>query len=209
MAALTELAADHSQLASHGVVLAGAGTVGQFTYTPDPLTYAQHWEISPNNTTNQSNFATVHLQEWCQTNPFGSAGPQGCCPPDPTLSSAIQDVQTLVTQLQRYLLPFAYILGTAHTALSGTGSIAVSALSGVVVSVTTLPSRAGESVRDVDKLFDLGWVSIQTADGLIDQIPIDRVHRVWQSRLFPEATLLSFFCTPGTVITLQEIQPEP
>lgn len=207
--ALTELAADHSQLASHGVVLAGAGTSGVFTYTPDPLTYAQHWEISPNNTTNQSNFATVHIQEWCQSNPFGSAGPQGCCPPDPTLSSAIQDVQTLVTQLQRYLLPFAYVFGTVHSGISGTGSFAITSLSGMKISVTSVPPFAGESVRDVNKLFELGWVSIQTADGLIDQIAIDRVERVWQSRLFPEATLFGFFCTPGTVIELTEVMPEP
>jgi len=206
---LTEQTISGSTIATHGVSLAAAGTSGQFIFTPASNVYTMKWEVTPNNTVNQSNFLTVHLQMWCTANPFGSAGPQGCCPPDPQLSSALQDVQTLVTELQRYLLPFAYILGSVHSGLSGTGSFAISRLNGMLISVTTLPSRAGESVRDVDKFFDLGWVSIQTADGLIDQIPINRLAKVWQSPLFPEATLFGFFCTPGVVISLTEIEPEP
>lgn len=131
-----------------------------------------------------------------------------CCPPDSTSQQLAQQILQLVTLLQRQLLPFAYVAKTAHAGLTGQGSFAVADLLGVKVNVTTLPTQLGEAVGEPTFLFDVGWLSILTGDGLIEERRVSASQVVWTPRLMSEAVTLGYSFHPGVVATVTELVRE-
>lgn len=119
----------------------------------------------------------------------------------------LQSTGQLVTLLQRYSLPFAYILGPGHAGLLGAGSFTISRLVGVRVDITSpLPARQLEGTPAY--LWDLGWMSILTADGMIEERRITRDTQVWQPPLIQEAVTFGYFLKPSVVATVTELRPE-
>ena len=120
----------------------------------------------------------------------------------------VQQNSKLVTLLQRYGLPFKYLLGPAHAGLSGAGSLPISGLVGVRCDITSaLPAKQLEGTPPY--LWDLGWMSIMTPDGMIQEQRITRDTQVWQPQLVQEASTFGYFLKPGVVATVTELQPEP
>lgn len=131
-----------------------------------------------------------------------------CCPPDPILQAQVSLILDTVNLLQRQLLPFAYVTSTVHAGLSGSGTLAVADLIGIILDVTTNPGYTGIEAAQPDILFDIGWVSVLTPDGLIDQRRISAAHTVWQPRLMSEATVVGYFLNPGVIATITELVRE-
>lgn len=132
-----------------------------------------------------------------------------CCPQDPMLHAATQSILQLVTLIQRQLLPFAYIASTAHAGLTDQGSFAVSSILGIRIELTTIPSHFGQEVGEPTVYFDLGWVSVLTADGVIEERRIQAVDTVWTPRVMSEATLVGYSFSAGVVATITELDREP
>lgn len=151
--------------------------------------------------------STVSVTAYCGSG--GSSGSASPCITDPATLTLLQQIYQLVTLLQRYTLPFAYILGAAHSGLSGSGSFAISRLQGMRCHLTSRAIGGGESAGVPNYLFDQGWMSIETADGLVDQVRITAVDQVWQSRLFSEAVTFGYYLQPGCVATFTEVEAEP
>ena len=142
----------------------------------------------------------------------GGAGPDTpspCCPPDPALSQMVKSIYDQVNLLQRYLLPFATILGAAHSGLTNSGSFAVSRLIGVKVQLTTVPNYSGEVIANPNFVYDAGWVSIETGDGVIIEKRIRHGDEVWMPKLFQDAITFGYFLNPGFVATITELEAEP
>lgn len=115
----------------------------------------------------------------------------------------------LTTLIQRYKLPFATITGAAHSAISGTGSFAVSRLIGMRVTITTPPAGGRTLGGNPPYLMDVGWMSIMTADDLIQEKRIAETHMSWLPELMADATVFGYFLKPGVVATFTELQAEP
>jgi hypothetical protein len=124
----------------------------------------------------------------------------------------IADISVLTWQLnlmQQRLLPFAWIVGTPVTGLTGTGAIAVQDILGVLVSITTLPSGWGQTAETPGrKIPAVG--SIQADDGTV-YTDNHQVHYVEQIILLqaPWATSIRWNFRPGVVATITPILPEP
>jgi hypothetical protein len=134
---------------------------------------------------------------------------QPCCPPDPVATGLLSQILTAVTLMQRQLVPFAYISGTAHAGLTGTGTITVQGLLGVRIDLTTIPATLVQDNSTPPFVFSAGWVSVEDANGFIDETRAHAQHQVWTPRIASDATVVGYSFVPGVVATITELQREP
>jgi hypothetical protein len=199
-----------------GTVGEGAAHIGTFTlpgtFTFDvPIIdgvvgYALEFISNPfvTNVTDTVN-ATVDI--YCGGGPNQPISP--CCPPDTIASGLLEQILESVTLLQRQLAPFAHILGTVHSGISGQGTFAVQGLLGAKLELTTTPAAYGEALDQPTYRFGLGYLSLETPDGVVDERRVDRSTISWFPRLMSDATVLGYSLAPGVVATLTEIEREP
>jgi len=125
-----------------------------------------------------------------------------------TLVPMLNNTHQLVQLLQRYTVPFGAIPGTPHSSLSGQGSFPVSGLLGVqVVVLGDLPGRQLEGTPPY--IWDLGWMSIMTDEGMILEQRITREVQVWQPPMMTQATTFGYYLKPGVTANINEFGPEP
>jgi hypothetical protein len=145
----------------------------------------------------------------CSTFPTPPSGVQPCCTStDPITRATLQSILDMVTLIQRQTVPFAYISGATHSGLTGTGSISVQGILGVLLNVS-VPARAGTEVGTPDTVYDCGWINFGTADGYSDRQFITSDSQV----VFPAAagawTLVGYTFLPGVTVTITELIREP
>lgn len=121
------------------------------------------------------------------------------------LTNTVNTLVQTINNLQAFVQPYKYVLGTAHAGLSGAGSFAVSFKTGVLISITTLPGYIGESAGTPTRLFDVGYVSVSTADGTIDETRVINMTQIWQPERFAEGTSVGYYLNPGVVVTITEL----
>lgn len=143
----------------------------------------------------------------------GGASPTGttsspCCPPDSTLAGLIQQVLDQVNLIQTYRLPFAYVPGATHGSQSGAGSFGVTRLLGVKLSNMTIPASYGTALGNPNYYFDLGWLSILTGDGFIDEVRIHSDGQVWLPNQMQQAVTLGYTFHPGVSADITELEAE-
>lgn len=151
---------------------------------------------------------TMATQLYCHGDLPGDTG-SSCCPPDPALMQMVRSINETVTLLQRNLLPMAYIVGSTHPTLTGSGSFAVSRLVGMKVHVDAHPTPDRQLVGTPPYVWDLGWMSIDDGEGMIEEKRITRIDQLWQPRLFPEAITFGYYLNPGVTASFTELEPEP
>lgn len=115
----------------------------------------------------------------------------------------------LATLLQRYGMPFAYIPGPTHQNVRASGSFQVSRLVGVKVHVLAWPTSNQTFSGTPTYITDLGWLSLETADGLVDEIRLTRLDQTWFPRMMPLATLFGITLREGVRVDIQELIAEP
>jgi hypothetical protein len=128
------------------------------------------------------------------------------------LTALSRDVSTVILNtevLQQWQLPFASVDGAEHADLVDAGSFPVSRLLGLRVYVVA--SQPGRPVLPGNPpyLWDLGWMSIDNADGMLEEKRVTRSGFTWLPRAMQLATSFNWSLTPGTVLTVIEIKPEP
>lgn len=131
-----------------------------------------------------------------------------CCPPDPLVTSLLEQILGLVTITQRQAAPFSYVYGANHAALSGTGSFAVSGLLGLSVDVTTLPDSYGRSFGTPDELFGVGAVTLGTADGYEIVRRVDHDGALVLPAAAGAFTTVGYTLAPGVVVAIRELVRE-
>lgn len=132
-----------------------------------------------------------------------------CCPPDPIATGLLNQILQAVTLIQRQSTPFAYVPGPIHSTLSGTGSISVSGILGLLASLTTVPTQIGDRVGTPERLFDAGWLNLGTADGYTEHWPLESAAQLVVPRAAGIYTTVSYSLHPGVVLQLQELVREP
>lgn len=134
---------------------------------------------------------------------------QSICDAINELSHRITIIAKQITEVQRFGIPFAYIRGPAHVGMSGTSSFGVSRLIGMEVDITSHTPTKPDLEGNPPYVWDQGWMSIATGDGMIEEKRISQTHLVWMPRLMDLAVTFGFELRPGTVATFTELQPEP
>lgn len=141
---------------------------------------------------------------WCGAGV--TATQESCCPPDPSLTLGIQ---TIINLLQNLSNPAAkaYTKGTVHVGLTGTGTLTVHGLFGVQIALTGGVPTAIQFPGVPPYERSVGWCSMLTGDGMIDETRITRQNQVWASALAPYGTTLGYQLNPGFSMTLTELLP--
>ncbi len=157
--------------------------------------------------TRGQNIAGTTYSFYCNGSVPGVQSP--CCPPDEATSNQLELILKMVTLIQRQSAPFSYIASTAHTAISGTGSIAIQGLIGAKVDVTTLPSSYGSAGSSPAELFDLGFLTFGTPDGWPSSYRLDHDPMLMFPRSCGLYTTLDYDLATGIVVTITELLREP
>jgi hypothetical protein len=144
---------------------------------------------------------------YCTSGP--ATGPLNCCPPDPQVIGRLDNIQALVTLLQRQLAPFAYIAGTVHSGLSGAGVLSVQGLLGAKIHITTDPTTLGVEGPSPSILFDRGFITWGTADGYPQSERLERSTQLSLPARASAFTSLAYDLHPGVVVTITELVREP
>ncbi len=125
------------------------------------------------------------------------------------ISDRLEWARRDVTLIQRQKVPFAYLLGTSSSGLTGSGDIAVQAILGLSVSLTTVPVSWGRTADVPARLIPkAGAVQLKTADGYTDEL---QLHYLQQLLLdVPgDITQVHYSLRPGIVATIQQLLREP
>jgi hypothetical protein len=161
-------------------------------------------EIDPPATPNDI-ISTAEIGIYC-----GTSGPGTTSSPcDPCVTAALSKLMEMVTLIQRQSVPFGYVYGANHAGLTGHGSFAVSDLLGVSVDVTTLPSVLGQSVGSPVEYFDVGYVTLGTADGYETSRRIDHDGTLLVPPQAGVFTAVGYTLHDGVTASIRELVREP
>jgi hypothetical protein len=126
-----------------------------------------------------------------------------------TVLALLKQNTELVTLLQRYNLPFAYVRGSAHTQLSGTGTISLpTGLLGLELLATKTTDGRGTSPGTPTYFFDLGWVSVLDPADFIAEKRVTRDRQLWTPPGMQLAKRIGYNLQPGTLLDVVEILAE-
>jgi hypothetical protein len=172
------------------------GTPAPIPYPPPPVVVPPGWPTAPTFPCDPTNLCDA-LQRLTQLlNAIGRT---------------VSEDYSIDTLSQRYGTPFAYIRGTRHRSLTGTASLTpvASRIIGFLVEVTAHPADNQQYLGVPPYIVDLGWVSILTGDGFIDEIRLTRTAQVWTSKLAPLATVIGYGLREGVQADITELLAEP
>jgi hypothetical protein len=115
-----------------------------------------------------------------------------------------------VDLIQRQNVPFAYIVGTVHSALTGTGSITVQGLIGLLIQTSTIPAAWGTSTDDPARYIPSPVsVAVGTTDGDQDQHFCHLVEELWFPEDMGAMTRIHYAFRPGCGGAITELKREP
>lgn len=125
------------------------------------------------------------------------------------LSHQIELLSRQVLEVQRYGLPFGYIPGAVHSGISGRGSFPIDRVLGIKVEITAHTTTRPALEGNPNYIWDQGWMSVMTGDGMLQEQRISQTARVWFPRLCFDATTFGYELNAGTVATITELRAEP
>src|SRR5690348_15549751 len=175
---------DFATAAFVGPSLDGGNGASQSSSPFGTTAEAYYWAVLWDNGSGPHGQSRLHIDAFCpETNTAG------CCGPDASLTATLADLKTAIQQLQRYEVPFAYVSGSAHSGLSGSGSFTVpNALLGLRLELTATGSEVGGFAASPDFVSDAGWWSVETVDAVIDERRIRHADQTWFPRFMPTVT---------------------
>ena len=167
-------------------------------------THSWHALIGPDTATHNY---TTEFSFACPGNPSGQLDTP-CCPPDPLLEARLNQIYQLEQAIWNLLVvPSGYTKSTVHSELTGEGTLNVSGVFGFLIDITsgvpTTPQLPGTPPYE----FSVGWMSIMTGDGMINEVRISRTHQLWSPPLAGLATIFGYYLNPGFTITMTELVP--
>lgn len=147
----------------------------------------------------------IQTQVWC-----GGGGNNifaGCCPGPADLSIGIQNIIKLIQNLPTSSggALRAYTKGTVHTSVTGTTSFTVSGIVGMLIDVTTGTPTTPQLGGNPPYEWNLGFLSVSTTDGMIQQRRLTRQHMLWFPDQMQIFTIIGLFLNAGVVVNVTEL----
>lgn len=136
-------------------------------------------------------------------------GAQQCCTStSPVINGMLSAILEMVTLMQREATPFAYVSGTVHHSLTGSSTLSVQGILGVLLNVSGV-SHYGSEFGVPDTYFRIGDIRFGTADGYSERVFIDTVDQVVLPPSAGVYTLIAYNLEPGVTLELTELIREP
>ncbi len=125
------------------------------------------------------------------------------------INSSLTLTRRMVDLIQRQEVPFAFLPGTAASGLTGSGNVAVQGITGLLATLTSVPSTWGATTdvprRLVPKVGELRWV---TPNGFAEELQLHYDSEVFRNPP-PSVTAVHYSVRPGITLTLQPLLREP
>lgn len=125
-----------------------------------------------------------------------------------SLQQSVGITAELVTLLQRYELPFAYVRGARHSGLTGSGAFAIPRCVGFLVEVIDAPTGLQTFTGAPPYISDLGWISTLDSSGMVDETRLTRTATTWLPPSAATATSLGFALREGVTVDVTELYAE-
>lgn len=186
-------------------VASGATTVVTVVIPPGATIMDVKLTTGPNVNTD---LGSVTASFYCGAD-IPTAPPPVAQPLPPVDRAMLDRILAMVTLIQRQAVPFGYVYGTNHTGLTGHGSFSVADLIGVSVDVTTLPGWAGAADGSPTQYFDLGFVTLGTADGYEHSRRIDHDGTLFLPYAAGAFTAVGYTLASGVEVAIRELVREP
>ena len=170
------------------------GTPNPTPFPPPVLTQPGGWPTAPGFPCDPAQICSAITQIGLQLQAIANS--QG----------TLLELQTLI---QRYALPFAYLRGTRHAGLTGSGISPIGRSVGLLIEVIVQPPSNRRFIGAPPYISDLGWISCLTPDGMLDEIRLTRTATTWLSKLIPSATQVGFGLRDGVEVDITELHAEP
>jgi hypothetical protein len=177
-----------------------------FSHLLGPNSSGVNFFVTTAEGTGDLNSVRVHIDVYCNGIQPGQTNTP-CCPPDPIATAKLDSILQLVTLMQRQVAPFSYVIGAAHSALTGDGSVSVQGILGVHASLS-VPDYL--SVIDGTPAVHLrpGRINFGTADGFEDRHELV----IGEQLVFPNVaglwTAIGYTLADGVTLTLEELMRE-
>jgi len=188
-------------------VTVGSGVTAHIPFLI-PIGHTSMEVVGTNVSSVTGNSGTVQMDIYCTGQTPGGVL-FACCPPDPQLTGLLAQIRATVNLLQRQAAPFGYVYGDNHPGITDNGSISVTGLLGVAVDVTTLPTSYGQRDGSPPELFDVGFVTLGTADGFTSSRRIDHDGTLVLPTAAGVYTSIGYTLSPGVVVAIRELVREP
>jgi hypothetical protein len=117
-------------------------------------------------------------------------------------------IRSDVSLIQRQGVPFAYVAGTLHSGLSGTGTITLTGPLGLVVQTTSMPGYLSSDMAPVASYFKIGELSLGTVDGWASRRIVTHNPHLYVD-IGADMTRLGYLFEPGITANIQELVREP
>lgn len=140
----------------------------------------------------------------------GTSIPQPCNCTDPVLEGELNQILQYVQAIYAGLPipPSSFAEGTAHSGLTGVGSITFSGVPiALKVTLTTIPAWVGSDVSSPTFYFDVGFLSFGTSEGNYAQTRLELQDQVVTVPVL--AGSVGYTLRNGVVATVTELLPGP
>lgn len=122
------------------------------------------------------------------------------------MQTTINNLTTIVNNLHDCSCLDSYVLGTTYAGLVDTGTLVVSDLVGVLVEVIEWPASNSVLVGNPGYLWNMGWMSIDNLNGMLEEKRITREQFVWIPAHMSLATSFRWFAYPGVTLRMTELR---
>lgn len=195
--------------ASHVITWPTVGEIPSFFMALPPGTVQTNYVWVGHGELTGSVNAHVVESLYCQGNRPGQPSTQQCCPPDPAIMGALQQLLALVGNLHNGTAgPISWHDGVAHRGLSGAGSFVLSGPAiGIRVVMTTLPTHTPVNPGVPTFYWDAGFI---TPIALDSPLRGQRLVFETESMTLPQFTdSVGYTLLHGTVVDIIELLPTP
>jgi hypothetical protein len=124
------------------------------------------------------------------------------------LAQMLVTIRATDTLIQRQSVPFAYVPGTVHSGLSGTGTITVTDVLGLKVDSTSIPGYLSSNMAPVPSYFRLGELSMGTVDGWTRRVLVTHDPHLFLD-IDGDIDRVGYLFELGVVATITELVREP
>jgi hypothetical protein len=125
-----------------------------------------------------------------------------------SIAGQIGVLRSDVSLIQRQHVPFAYVPGTLHTGLSGSGTFTVQGILGLAVDSTAKPAYLSSDMAPVASWFKLGEISWGTADGWTARRVVTHDPHLFLE-IGADVTTCAYLFEPGVTANIRELIREP
>jgi len=123
------------------------------------------------------------------------------------LDDKINQMYQELHSLQRFGTPYDVEVGTPHAGLTGAGAIALGDRRPIGLKYVLTTVNPGQPIYPGNPpyMWNQGWLSIDNADGLIDELRVTRTAAEWFPPRMLLADSINYALDPGVTMTLTEL----